>query len=92
MYAGRMAEFGPVRQLQEGGLHPYTQALLRAIPALDADVEPTPISGDPASLTNPPPGCRFHPRCVRSQPACRLREPVLRDTGAGWVACPEVLP
>jgi peptide/nickel transport system ATP-binding protein len=92
MYAGRMVEFGPVRQLQEGGLHPYTQALLRAIPALDADEEPTPIPGDPASLSNPPPGCRFHPRCIKATPACRLQEPVMRDTGAGEVACPEVLP
>src|SRR5437764_2758821 len=65
MYAGRIVEEGPTRQIFKSPQHPYTWSLLRSIPRLDAvrhDKLLT-ISGMPPDMTNPPPGCKFHPRC-----------------------------
>lgn len=79
MYGGRVIEQGPVSSLLKHPLHPYTQALLRAIPDADAanavsyrEVPP----GEPPSLVHPPPGCRFHPRCpVAERGLCDTQEP-----------------
>lgn len=90
MYLGKIVELAPADALYGEPAHPYTQALLSAVP------EPNPalrkrrivLAGDPPSPANPPCGCRFHPRCFACVPRCREEEPVLRDLGGGRrVAC-----
>ncbi|RLE61887.1 MAG: oligopeptide ABC transporter ATP-binding protein [Thermoprotei archaeon] len=78
MYAGHMVERAPTEELLLNPLHPYTQALLEAIPDPDPEnrkrfrkVPP----GEPPSLINPPPGCRFHPRCPHTMDICKREEP-----------------
>ena len=72
MYAGRVAEEGPVRTIFAGPRHPYTQMLLAAIPNLDSDKRLlATIPGSPPDLRTPPPGCRFHPRCPMAMEVCR---------------------
>jgi len=72
MYAGRVAEEGPVRTVFSGPRHPYTQMLLAAIPNLDSDKRLlATIPGSPPDLRTPPPGCRFHPRCPMAMDVCR---------------------
>ena len=92
MYAGRVIEEAPVEQLFANPRHPYTQGLIRSIPRIDtaatgkARLEAIP--GVVPSLINPPPGCRFAPRCRFAMPACREAIPPLREVGAGHkVAC-----
>ncbi len=71
MYAGRLVEQGPVRKVLDTPVHPYTRALLAALPGQsDLDRELTPIEGAPPSLVNPPDGCRFAPRCTLAQDIC----------------------
>jgi peptide/nickel transport system ATP-binding protein len=79
MYGGRIIEHGPVDELIRNPLHPYTQALLAAIPDPDpenaARIKEIP-PGEPPSLLNPPPGCRFHPRCPAFMPGvCEVAMP-----------------
>jgi oligopeptide/dipeptide ABC transporter ATP-binding protein len=72
MYAGRVAEEGPVRTVFRGPRHPYTQMLLAAIPNLESDRRLLgTIPGSPPDLRTPPPGCRFHPRCPMVMDVCR---------------------
>ena len=92
MYAGRVIEEAPVEQLFAAPRHPYTQGLIRSIPRIDkaathkARLEAIP--GVVPSLIDPPPGCRFAPRCRFAMPACRAEIPPLREVGAGHkVAC-----
>jgi peptide/nickel transport system ATP-binding protein len=92
MYAGRVIEEAPVEQLFAAPRHPYTQGLIRSIPRIDtaathkARLEAIP--GVVPSLINPPPGCRFAPRCRFAMPECRAEIPPLREVGAGHkVAC-----
>ena len=78
MYAGRIVETGPARELLAHPAHPYTAALLAAVPRLDRPVERLPvIPGQPPPATRWPAGCRFHPRCPYAWERCRQEEPAL---------------
>jgi len=90
MYAGRIVEIAPAAILFGGPLHPYTQALLAAVPSPEAGLRRArqPLPGEPPSPLRPPPGCRFHPRCALARPLCRVEAPMLRDAAAGHaIAC-----
>ena len=69
MYMGQVAEIGPVDSLYSSPAHPYTRALLAAMPSMDPDKRTmeAPLAGDPPNPINPPPGCRFHTRCKFAQ-------------------------
>lgn len=76
MYAGRLVESGPAGRVFEQPAHPYTQALLDAIPAPDPDrAPPRVLGGEPPSLLTPPSGCVFHKRCTEATPRCAASEP-----------------
>ncbi|MGV9169127.1 MAG: ABC transporter ATP-binding protein, partial [Promethearchaeia archaeon] len=89
MYAGNTVETASTKDLFENPLHPYTTGLLKAIPKLHEDRERLPqISGTVPNLIEPPPGCRFHPRCDYATAVCRQEKPELRELGPDhWVAC-----
>jgi len=77
MYAGRIVEEGPSRDIFRQTLHPYTQGLLGAFPSIEGEkTRLEAIPGNPPSLVNPPSGCRFHPRCKYVKDICRTVEPV----------------
>ena len=76
MYAGTIVEEAPVKELFKNPLHPYTRALLRAVPNPLRRVEKLEsIPGTVPNLINPPPGCRFHPRCSQAFDRCRREKP-----------------
>ena len=90
MYLGEIVEQARVDDLFDTPLHPYTQALLRAVPASrpDARRERVALSGDLPSPTAPPPGCRFHPRCPHAKPLCsEMRPPVETLPEGRRIAC-----
>lgn len=89
MYCGKIVEMGPVEELYKEPLHPYTKTLLAASPKPDPDASlPPPIAGEPATPVNPPPGCRFEPRCPNRLPECIRSEPSRTEHGKEhWVAC-----
>jgi peptide/nickel transport system ATP-binding protein len=90
MYLGKLVETATADELYERPLHPYTQVLLNnALPSHPDDVrEEVILRGEVPSAFNPPPGCRFHPRCPQALPVCGEVEPTLREQGAGHqVAC-----
>ncbi len=90
MYLGKIVEITDRESLYKNPLHPYTQALLLAIPAASPDLKKvrTIISGDVPSPLNPPPGCRFHPRCTIAAAICAQQEPELRELRPGhFAAC-----
>jgi peptide/nickel transport system ATP-binding protein len=80
MYAGKIVEVGPVKDIFEKPLHPYTQLLIASIPRAGEKRRLAGIPGLPPDLRNPPPGCMFHPRCpLRIQGKCERVEPALRQ-------------
>jgi len=90
MYLGRIVELATDRELYGNPLHPYTQALLSAVPVPDPDVRNKRIllKGDVPSPLNPPAGCTFHTRCPEREDVCSNRVPAFRDPGDGhWIAC-----
>ncbi len=92
MYAGQVVEAGPVNEIIERPLHPYTQALLESVPELGrATHRLSAIPGNVPALGQFPSGCRFHPRCRIRQPACAQTSPDLLPVEAGrWIRCPYV--
>jgi len=88
MYAGDLAEVGPVREIFREPLHPYTQLLITSLPSLDKKGGFRGIPGLPPSLLNRPRGCPFHPRCPHVMDVCSAQEPELRQVRPNrWVAC-----
>lgn len=90
MYLGKIVEAGPCPELFRNPAHPYTSALLAAVPVPDpsAKKEFVPLEGAVPSPLDPPAGCRFHTRCPKALPACGSEEPGLREAGGGRrVAC-----
>jgi len=95
MYLGRIVELSVTEQVYNRPLHPYTQALLSAIPMPDPDKEAERkriiLEGDVPSPANPPSGCRFHPRCAYATDICKEEDPEYRNMGTEgtphWVAC-----
>ena len=90
MYLGRMVEFSDCRALFKNPLHPYTKALLSAvpIPRLDVKQERILLEGDVPSPVNPAPGCRFASRCASCMEICREKQPELQEIEPGhFAAC-----
>ena len=90
MYLGRIVEYADKAALFAKPLHPYTEALLAAVPLPDPALKRTKhrVEGDVPSPINPPSGCHFHPRCPYAEARCKTEAPVLRDVGMGrQVAC-----
>ena len=92
MYLGRIVEIATREELYKNPLHPYTIALLSAVPVADVDVESKRtrliVKGEVPSALNPPSGCRFHTRCPMAMDKCKTDVPVLSDQGSGRVvAC-----
>jgi peptide/nickel transport system ATP-binding protein len=92
MYLGQVVESGPVERIYERAAHPYTRALLSAVPSMDPAhrTESSPLAGDPPNPINPPSGCRFRDRCPHAQDVCANRMPALIETVMGnghWAAC-----
>jgi peptide/nickel transport system ATP-binding protein len=97
MYLGKLVEHGPVESIYGNPRHPYTRALLGAMPSMDPDRrgEHVTLAGDPPNPINPPPGCRFHTRCPHAEACCAATEPLLTaDVTAGdhHAACHMLIP
>ncbi len=89
MYLGQIVEMGPRDAIFMNALHPYTQGILIAAPKPDPDArKEVALMGEVPSAVNPPPGCRFHPRCPKRTERCRREEPALVEVEKGhFVAC-----
>lgn len=89
MYLGRIVELADKRELFDSPLHPYTQALLSAVPTPNplAKKERIVLRGDVPSPANPPAGCTFHPRCPAVMDICKTAKPVLQNRDGRFVAC-----
>jgi oligopeptide/dipeptide ABC transporter ATP-binding protein len=83
LYAGRVAEIASTKETFATPKHPYTSALLKAVPRVDRKKELVPIGGNIPNLITPPSGCRFHPRCKFMQEICVAKEPPLEAIGGG---------
>jgi len=97
MYLGKVVELGPVEEVWERTAHPYTRALFasRLSTRPGERVQAAPLTGDPPNPVNPPPGCRFRPRCALAEAVCAAREPLLStlgDHGPHAAACHAVQP
>ncbi len=94
MYLGKIVELAPADEIFDTPLHPYTQALLAAVPvpdpAIESGREHQVVRGEVPSPINPPSGCVFHPRCLVAVDGCSMKIPELRELRPGhWVACSE---
>jgi oligopeptide/dipeptide ABC transporter ATP-binding protein len=88
MYAGKVMETGPVRDIFYRSRHPYTRGLLSCLPTIaGGDTRLEPIPGSPPSLSSRPSGCPFHPRCSIARDACRTTEPTLRQVDGVRTSC-----
>ena len=88
MYLGRIAELAPAESLFRRPRHPYTRALMEAIPDLDMTGRVRiPVGGEVPSPITPPSGCAFHPRCPLAGPRCKAERPELKPAGDAMVAC-----
>lgn len=89
MYLGRIVELANSVELYKNPLHPYTEALLAAVPSTNPDVsrEPIILSGDVPDPSDPPPGCHFHPRCQYAKDICKTQHPEWREFDGHGVAC-----
>jgi peptide/nickel transport system ATP-binding protein len=90
MYLGRMMEHAPSENIIRDPVHPYTKALISAVPVPDPNINPslTGIKGRVPSGTDLPSGCRFHPRCPVADDNCRTEDPKLVEVGKDhYVAC-----
>jgi peptide/nickel transport system ATP-binding protein len=92
MYAGKVVEHGPTAEVLENPAHPYTMGLMNAFPDLESDEAVlAPIEGSPPALSNPPPGCRFAPRCPFAEPDCAIIQPLpVALAPDHWAACHRV--
>jgi peptide/nickel transport system ATP-binding protein len=88
MYAGRLVEVSPVRDIFADPLHPYTRLLIASLPSLEQKGQFRGIPGLPPSLLERPTGCSFHPRGPYAMPRCSVQDPLLQQVGPDrWVAC-----
>jgi len=90
MYVGKLVEMASTGELFHGPRHPYTAALMAAVPVADPRVQSgdTELKGEVPSPANPPPGCYFHPRCAYAEEVCRTQPPAFREVSPGhFVAC-----
>ena len=87
MYAGRLVEVAPMGEIITNPRHPYTRALIAALPSLERRGALAGIPGLAPLLRNLPPGCAFHPSCPQATDRCRIEKPMARDVGGAQVAC-----
>jgi len=88
MYAGNICEIADVKDLFRTPKHPYTKALLAAVPRISHKGELASIEGSVPNLVDPPAGCRFHPRCPMAEAICKTDFPEMREiSGTHFVAC-----
>jgi oligopeptide/dipeptide ABC transporter ATP-binding protein len=86
MYLGEIVELAPADELYAEPLHPYTTALISAVPSLVRRGGRIRLTGEPPNPTDPPPGCKFHPRCPLATELCRVEHPPLREVAPGRLA------
>jgi peptide/nickel transport system ATP-binding protein len=88
MYAGRLVEEAATPEIFRNPLHPYAKHLISSLPRIGDDLQRKGLEGAPPSLADPPPGCRFHPRCPLAMGICSSRVPDMIETAPGHrVAC-----
>lgn len=88
MYSGSVAELGNTEDIFNDPIHPYTKMLVDALPRVGEDIQRVGIAGRPPALKNPPPGCRFAPRCPKATDRCRSEVPAFREIRPGrFAAC-----
>jgi peptide/nickel transport system ATP-binding protein len=88
MYAGKLVEVGDTQEVFQDPIHPYTAALMSAFPSVRGEKRPlVTLPGEPPNLLDPPPGCRFHPRCPYATEVCRREKPPVVQRGDHWAAC-----
>lgn len=88
MYAGKIAEIGSKKDVLKNPRHPYSMALISSVPSITSRKWPEELRGSPPDLRNPPPGCRFHPRCKYALEICGKEEPPLVEIEPGrYVSC-----